>query len=364
MTSRERLLAAYRLQPVDRVPLRVWGVRCWDPAWVQSKDDSFTPVIEATREHGDFVDAWGPGHGHYGSATSLKSESWTEDRPDWIAHYRLLHTPGGPLRTMSLASRTGHPGMQMEFEVKTLEDLDKVLSVPYAPFRPDVSAFFKLTEEMGDRGLLQCFIPNPISMVHDMMGSDRLAIWSLTDRDRIMEVLWTFQRRCVDILQYLLDQGVGPVFTMNGEEYVTPPLHSTKDFRAFAIEPELEISRLIHEAGGLLHVHCHGPVNAVLEDFAEIGLNCLHPLEPPPMGDVTLADAKRRVGHALCLEGNLQIGDIYTGRTENIVAQVKHNLEVTEGRGYIISPTASPYTPSLEPQTVRNYLAMIEAARQ
>ncbi|MEI6502797.1 MAG: hypothetical protein WCP21_17445, partial [Armatimonadota bacterium] len=107
MNSRERLLAAYRLQPVDRVPLRVWGVRCWDPVWVASKDDSFGPVIEATREYGDFVDTWGLGHGNFGSAAPLEAEAWTEDRPDWVAHYRLLHTPGGPLRTMSLVSRTG-----------------------------------------------------------------------------------------------------------------------------------------------------------------------------------------------------------------------------------------------------------------
>lgn len=329
---------------------------------MESKDDTFTPVIEATREYGDFVDSWGAGNGNFGSAYPLEINTWTEDRTDWIAHYRLLHTPGGALRAMHLVSKTRQPGLQREFLVKDLADFDKVLSVPYEPLRPDVAGFFEAAARLGDRGIVQCFIPNPISMVHDLMGSDRLAIWSLTDRARIDELLWTFQRRCVDLLQYLLDQGVGPVFTMNGEEYVTPPLHSSKDFRAFAIEPELELSKRLHEAGGLLHVHCHGPVNAVLEDFAEIGINCLHPLEPPPMGDVALADAKRRIGHTICLEGNIQIGDIYTGKTQDIVAQVRHNIDVTQGVGYIVSPTASPYTPSLPPQAVKNYLAMIEAA--
>ena len=113
-----------------------------------------------------------------------------------------------------------------------------------------------------------------------------------------------------------------------------------------------------------MHIHCHGPLSAVLEDFIEIGANCLHPLEAPPMGDVTLAEAKRRIGHAICLEGNLQIGDIYAGKTADIVAQVKHNIEVTGGRGYILCATASPHTPTLSDLTVKNYLAMIEAAVQ
>jgi uroporphyrinogen-III decarboxylase len=149
---------------------------------------------------------------------------------------------------------------------------------------------------------------------------------------------------------------------MSGEEYVTPPLHSAKDFRAFVVEPEKEIARRLHDHGGLLHIHCHGPLKHVLEDFVELGVNCLHPIEAPPLGDVPLADAKRRIGDHICLEGNIQIGDLYAGKAQEIIAQVKHNIEVSGGRGYILCPTASPHTPVLSDLTVRNYLAMIEAA--
>lgn len=362
MTSRERLLAAFRLEPVDRVPIQIRGVRAWDPHWVESRDPSYRPLIEAVAEHGDYQESWGYGVGDFCSAYACPTDTWTEDRGAWVAHYRLLHTPAGDLRSMHLASKTGMPGMQTEFCVKSLEDLDRVLSVPYEPLQPDVSGSAAAQERLGDRGIVLNALPNPISLLHNLMGSELLAIWSLTERDRLLQTLWVLQRRCLDTVDYLLAHGVGPCFAMLGEEYVTPPLHSARDFRAFAVEPEREIGQRLREADRLLHIHCHGPLHAVLDDFTEIGANCLHPLEAPPMGDVPLEEAKRRLGDRVCLEGNLQIGDIYAGRTAELVAQVHHNLEVTSGQGYILCPTASPHTPVLDDLTVTNYLAVIEAA--
>lgn len=53
---------------------------------------------------------------------------------------------------------------------------------------------------------------------------------------------------------------------------------------------------VIHDAGRLAWVHCHGKMNPVLDRFIEMGVDCLNPVEPPPMGDILLSDAKRRAG--------------------------------------------------------------------
>jgi hypothetical protein len=365
MTSRQRLLAAYRQEPVDRLPLHVRGVRPWDEQWVATRDASYAPLIEAVAEQGDYVDSWGARGGIFLSAyEGCSGESWTEDRPDWVAHYRVTTTPGGDLRTCHLSSKRGLPGMQMEYAVKTLEDVEKVLSVPYVPWQPDCAGFHQMAAAMGERGLVQCGIHNAISWLHDLMGSERLALWSLDHRARLEEVLWIFHQRCLDLLDWLIEQKVGPVFAMNGEEYVTPPLHSAQDFRALVVAPEQQLAERIHDAGCLLHVHCHGPLGHVLEDFLTLGCDCLHPLEAPPLGDVPLVDAKRRIGHRICLEGNIQIGDLYAAPTEQIVAEVRHNREITGDQGYILCPTASPHTTVLTDQTIRNYLALIKAARE
>ena len=42
-----------------------------------------------------------------------------------------------------------------------------------------------------------------------------------------------------------------------------------------------------------------------LDKFAEMGVDAVEPLEPPPYADVDLAEAKRRVGDRVLLGGNI-----------------------------------------------------------
>ena len=66
-----------------------------------------------------------------------------------------------------------------------------------------------------------------------------------------------------------------------------------RDFREFVVEPEQELAAAIHQVGGLLHIHCLGPLTNVLEDFMTLGADCLHPLEAPPLGESAYrADAR------------------------------------------------------------------------
>ena len=292
----------------------------------------------------------------------VSSSSERIDHEDWVETITTLHTPGGDLRSRHLSSKRGLPGMQMEFLVKTLEDVDTVLSAPYVPLREvDPSGFFAEQEDIGERGLVMAGVwADPIMHVQQLMGSELMAIWSIEERETILRLVDVFLARTLDRVDAMLAAGVGPAFSILGQEYVTPPLHSAKDFREFCVKPERQIVERIRNAGGLLHVHCHGPLDAVLEDFIEIA-DVLHPIEAPPLGDVPLADAKRRIGSQVCLEGNIQIGDIYAMPTPQLVEMVKQAIgDAAEGGGFILCPTASPHTEVLTDLTVRNYVAMVE----
>jgi hypothetical protein len=363
VTSRERLLAALRRQEVDRVPLHVRGVNFWDERWVETRHESYGPVVEAVGEHGDPFIGWGAGGGPLLSGSSeVRHESEVRAGTDWDEHVTTMHTPRGPLTARHLSSKRGLPGMQTEHYVKDLDDLERILSVPFEPLRPDTSGFFALRERIGERGLVTCDFVNPVTHLHDLVGSELLDIWSLTERARVEAFIRAWAERLADLIAHLLREGVGPVFRTLGHEFAVPPLMSPRDFRQLCIEPEARIHGMIHEAGGLVHIHCHGPMDKVLEGFIDIGCDCLHPIEPPPMGDVELAEAKRRVGHRICLEGNLQIGDLYAAPTREVVAKTEAAIRDGGPSGFILCPTASPHTEVLTDLTVRNYLAMIETA--
>ncbi|MFW6437796.1 MAG: uroporphyrinogen decarboxylase family protein, partial [Armatimonadota bacterium] len=237
------------------------------------------------------------------------------------------------------------------------------LAIPYEPVQPDLSHFADLEKTIGDRGIVMCALPVPIYQLALLTGSDRLAVWSITDRDRILAAVDLLLERTLDMLDWAIEQGVGPIYATSGEEFMTPPLAGPKDFREFVVKRGIPVRDRLRQAGMLRHIHCHGPLNDILEEFVELGANCLHPIEGPPLGDVTFEDAKRRIGDRVCLEGNIQIGDLYHDPTDVLVEKVKRTIDAgAPGGGFILCPTASPHTAELTPQTVKNYLAMIETA--
>lgn len=364
MTSRERLLTAMRLGDPGQLPIHIRGVPAWDDHWVEAQDPSYRPVIDAVAQHGDYCLSWGPPSGLLLSMATVPTTTEQAELPDWIETTTTIHTPKGDLRSRHLSSKRGLPGMQVEFMVKTLDDVERVLSLPYLPLgEVDGESFQRRDEAIGDRGIVIASAgQDPIGHVHDLMGSDLLAVWSIEERGTILRLIEVFQQRLLDRLDAMVAAGVGPVFATLGQEYITPPLHGPQDFREFCLGPEQPLIDRIHEAGGILHVHCHGPLGAVLDEFPRIA-DVLHPIEAPPMGDVPLAEAKRRIGGKVCLEGNVQIGDVYAMPTEQLVDRVKRAIDDgARGGGFILCPTASPHTRVLTDLTVRNYVAMIETA--
>jgi len=358
------MMAAFRIQDVDHFPLQVRGVRFWDEKWRETRHASYRPVIEAVAAHGDIETGWGPGGGMFLTASDQVSISTeTVDEGDWVRHISTIHTPTGEMTMVRRSSTRGLPGLQMEFPVKSPEDVEKVLSIPYVPHRPDCSGFFEEERRIGDRGIVMCSVPIPVTIIHALLGSDLLAIWSIIERDTVLKLTEVFLQRSLDLLDWVISQGVGPMFCTLGEEYLAPPLAGPRDFREFVTEPGREIGERIHAAGGLRHIHSHGSINAILEDYVEMGANCLHPIEAPPLGDMPLAEAKRRIGDWVCLEGNIQIGDLYHDPTDVFVEKVRETIEVAApGGGFILCPTASPHTEVLTDQTVRNYVALVETA--
>jgi len=385
MTSRQRQLAAMRRQAPDRVPIYIRGVNPQDAKWVASRHPSYAPLIEAVARHGDVRGGVALGGGLFLTACEVPTTEERRPAGDWVNVTTTIRTPAGDLTARRWESPAGHPGMTCEFPVKTEAEVARALSVPYEPPVPRVDEWLAAVEDLGERGpstssgppreaggpsraesrggLILIGFTNPLGHVHDLLGSTLLAEWSITNRDSISRLTRILAERLEHIVsRWLADPRlVEPVFASAGQEYAGPPLLSPRDFREFCVEVERPISDRIHRRGGLLHVHCHGPMNAIIEDLVELGADCLHPVEAPPMGDLPLAEAKARVGRDLCLEGNLQVGDIFLFETRDFIPVVERAMgDGMPGGGFILAPSASPYPPVLSDRARDNYLAMIE----
>jgi hypothetical protein len=139
MTRRERMVAEFRLEQPDHFPLHVRGVRAWDEQWCESRHASYQPIIEAVREHGAYEVGVGIDRGHVLTGRPIEATSESEDIGNWIITRMTIQTSNGRLTAARKNSTRGLPGLQVEYFVKTLDDLDAILAIPWEPVRPDSS---------------------------------------------------------------------------------------------------------------------------------------------------------------------------------------------------------------------------------
>ncbi|MFH0796135.1 MAG: uroporphyrinogen decarboxylase family protein [Candidatus Omnitrophota bacterium] len=121
----------------------------------------------------------------------------------------------------------------------------------------------------------------------------------------------------------------------------------------------------LHKHGRLLHVHIHGKCLETVQEFAEIGLDCVCPFERPPGGDVDGLDGLKKVRAALAgkvtVNGNVHtVETLIRGRPEKVRAEVQEIKAAFAGEPRLIIGTGDQVgreTPE------ENILAMIAEAK-
>ncbi|MCJ7675521.1 MAG: hypothetical protein MUO33_10270, partial [Sedimentisphaerales bacterium] len=104
---------------------------------------------------------------------------------------------------------------------------------------------------------------------------------------------------------------------------------------------------------------------AVLDYIAEMGADAIDPIEPPPHGDVELADVRRKYGKDLVLFGNLEIADLESIEPADFEKTVEKAVIAGtsgEGRGFVLMPSSAPNGRKITPGTMANYETMVRLA--
>jgi uroporphyrinogen decarboxylase len=105
--------------------------------------------------------------------------------------------------------------------------------------------------------------------------------------------------------------------------------------------------------------HCDGALQPILQDFIDIGVDAVHPLEPLP--SVDHADIKAKFGHMLSFLGGIDIVQALPSTSENVIQEVKRRIrQLAPGGGYILAPANHIQTDV----PVENLILLYEAARE
>ncbi len=99
-----------------------------------------------------------------------------------------------------------------------------------------------------------------------------------------------------------------------------------------------------------MYTHTCGIIGDRLDLMVETGTQGVDTLDPPPLGNTNLADAKQQIGDKVFIKGNMNAVEMLTYQTrDQVIAHATERIRIgMPGGGYILS-TACSVAPKMEP---------------
>ena len=135
MNTEERFLTALKCKQPDRVPVTLF-LNPYTKNWA-TEDKSYTKLMDAVKEYSDVVYDWHFPFGHFN--TAVVKDYKTED----IGSGKIKQSINAPKGELCRIIQDKFGGGTEKHWIESLEDAEKVLSIPYVPCRPDLNEFFK-----------------------------------------------------------------------------------------------------------------------------------------------------------------------------------------------------------------------------
>ena len=286
MSSKERILASIKGEPVDRL--------AWSPNlayWWQTKPELW--------EMGDFGYMKSIGsdplwRGIGGLFNVEKKNCNYITKKDGYKTYTTIETPVGNLYQTHTYMKESDTTFLTEHPVKTKEDM-KILAyiMENTVITSDFTSFEHHAKNVGDDGLV---VPVMISesksafqfMLEVYVGTEELN-YMLADYpeevENCLEIMWGNSRKCADI-----------AVESNAEAFIFWEDSSTLNvspaqFKKYIVDEINYWGRKVHENGKYLIHHACGSLKGFMPIFKDMEIDMIESISPPPTGDIELWDA-------------------------------------------------------------------------
>lgn len=373
-TGRRRLLTALDGGVPDRVPINTYEIAGRDSRDWYARQPAWAGLMRRIRERTDCITNWNPrpagddflAEGFLGGEIAPRTEVSTDSASGRTRTVRTLDTPRGKIRSVTESHPDVHTTWTVEPWCKSVEDVDRALSVDWEPLRFDASDLPRVEEELGGEGLVMASLADPAYLVADLMSFEDYTLWAHQETEHFARAVDIVAERVLENLDRQLDACVVDVYRICGPEYMTPPYLPPEFFRRFMLPPVRAMTERIRARGARVRIHCHGRIGRVLDMILETGCDAIDPCEPPPDGDLELDEVKRRCAAAgVSVWGNLELRLLEGGTPAEVRDEVRRVMDqAKEGGGFVLMPTASPIDRDLAPRTAENYRAFIEAGHE
>ncbi|MFP3904868.1 MAG: uroporphyrinogen decarboxylase family protein [Armatimonadota bacterium] len=214
-------------------------------------------------------------------------------------------------------------------------------------------------EQVGDELSVHSEVFSPFTQLMERLGYEGALMALMDDPEKCGEILQAYTEGTCALAKKQAARGVDAVLISSA--FAGGGFISRDMYEQFVHPYEQQVAAAVHKTNAKVYTHTCGAIGDRLELMVATGIDGIDTMDPPPLGNTELADAKKRVGDRIFLKGNIDPVNVLLQGTEELVRQnAREKLEAAmEGGGYILSSACS-VAPHVEPEKLMALKEVVE----
>lgn len=226
---------------------------------------------------------------------------------------------------------------------------DKPTKGPLNALPPYFFRTIDLVRELaGDDVSIHGEVFSPFTHYMELFGYENALRSLLEDPQKALAVLDRLTIAAVTWAVAQAEHGVDAVLISSA--FAGGPLISPRMYRRFVLPFEQRVTAAVRATGVPIYTHTCGSIGDRLELMVETGTEGIDTLDPPPLGNAELVDAKRQLGDRCFIKGNMNAVELLQATTrEQVIAHATDRIVTGKPNGGYILSTACSVAPRVEP---------------
>jgi len=229
----------------------------------------------------------------------------------------------------------------------------------------DIPPYFFRTIDLvraltGDQVSVHGEVFSPFTHFVELIGYENALVSLLSDAAKAHALLDRLTLAAVTWGVAQAKRGVDAVLISSA--FAGGPFLSPRMYTQFVLPYERQVAGAIKATGVPVYTHTCGRIGDRLQLLVETGTQGIDTLDPPPLGNTELADAKAMIGDTVFIKGNMNAVELLAYKTpEQVIEHASERIRIgMPGGGYILS-TACSVAPRVEPWKLELLTPLAEA---
>lgn len=194
-------------------------------------------------------------------------------------------------------------------------------------------------------------ITSPFDYLLDLLGYEQGLISLILSPDKCKEILSRFTNSIMRLVEKMCDCEIDAIKISSpfaGMGFISPEHYSE-----FVLPYESQIIEVIKSKGKHVYIHTCGHIDDRLELMQSSGASGLECLDPPPVGNVDLADAFNRIGDKMFIKGNIDsVNTLLYGDDNKAREDILKIIDVGKSYPGFILSTACSIAPKVHSERI------------